>query len=204
MSLTELEVLLERLNGFPSPKPKLEQYTTPSWLAARILHTAEIRDDLSDPVVDLGCGTGVFAVGAASMGYRSIGVDVDAEALEIASEDAGNLLGCEAPDWITADVDHLPLDTSGGSVVMNPPFGAQHRGADRKFLDKASSLSSVTYSIHNSGSMEFVESYVRDLEPEGRVTDVFEASIYLERRFDFHEKDREEVDVEVHRIEFRR
>jgi putative methylase len=82
------------------------------------------------------------------------------------------------------------------TVVMNPPFGAQRRGADRDFLRAAESLADAVYTVHNQGSLNFVESFV-----EGKVTDAFETTVDLPRVFEFHEKDERETPVEVYRIE---
>jgi putative methylase len=91
-------------------------------------------------------------------------------------------------------------ETRPVTVVMNPPFGAQadNEHADRAFLETTSQVADVSYSVHNRGSREFVESFVAD--NGGEVTQGFRAEISLPRQFDFHGQETEELDVEVFRI----
>ncbi len=69
MKQRKLEIILEQAKVFESPSAELEQYYTPATVAARLLHFAFLRGDIaSKRVVDLGCGTGVLALGAALLG----------------------------------------------------------------------------------------------------------------------------------------
>ena len=70
MKLKKLESVLQDVVGFNAPKIELEQYPTSPHIASRILFTAHSAyDDIEDKaVIDLGCGTGMFAVGAAVLG----------------------------------------------------------------------------------------------------------------------------------------
>ncbi|ERG88840.1 MAG: methyltransferase small domain protein, partial [halophilic archaeon J07HX5] len=55
--------------GFSNPRAALEQYRTPPRLAAEIVHLADLQDDIAGrTVLDLGCGTGMLALGAALRG----------------------------------------------------------------------------------------------------------------------------------------
>ncbi len=83
---------------------------------------------------------------------------------------------------------------------MNPPFGAQRGSehADRAFLATARDLATVTYSIHNAGSREFVEAFAAD--EGGEVTHAFGAEFPVDRQFDFHTRERHTLDVEVFRV----
>ena len=53
---------------FYQPKPELEQYSTPVDIVAEMIKLANAQGDLSGSVVDLGCGTGRLAIGAAILG----------------------------------------------------------------------------------------------------------------------------------------
>ncbi|MFB6295665.1 MAG: METTL5 family protein [Halobacteriales archaeon] len=204
-----LERRLGDLAAFDDPRLDLEQYSTPADVAAHILHDADLRGDLEGTVVDLGCGTGVLAIGAALRSpARVIGVERDPGALATARENEREAAPPVPVSWLVGDVPDLPLcpdDAPGApgnevTVVMNPPFGAQNgnRGADRAFLAAASDLASVSYSIHNAGSKAFVDSFVADAG--GEVTHAFEARLDLDRQFAFHAADSEEITVEVFRI----
>jgi len=54
-------------------------------------------------------------------------------------------------------------DVSGefDTVLMNPPFGAQVPHADRPFLEKALELAGVVWTIHNEGTLDFIEGSVK-------------------------------------------
>ncbi|WP_135851176.1 METTL5 family protein [Halorussus salinus] len=111
----------------------------------------------------------------------------------------------DAPDGPGASTDSTdaPGDCSPVTVLMNPPFGAQagNEHADRAFLATASDLAGVSYSIHNAGSREFVEAFAAD--EGGEVTHAFRAELELPRRFDHQTSEREVLDAEVFRVEWR-
>ncbi|AFK19246.1 methyltransferase domain-containing protein [Haloferax mediterranei ATCC 33500] len=202
-----LEAQLAVVAGFENPKVSLEQYPTPPDLAAHLVHLADLRGDIEGTtVLDLGTGTGMLALGAALRSpARVVGVELDPDALETAVDNARRV-GASAPiHWIRGDATRLPVslpDDQPITVLMNPPFGAQrgNEHADRAFLEAVSRVADVSYSVHNEGSKEFVESFVADAG--GELTDAFRATFDLERQFDFHDADRRELDAEVFRIEW--
>ncbi len=192
---------LESVADFEEPDPALEQYLTPPEVTAHVLHFAALRGDLDRRVVDLGTGTGTLAIGAAVLGADVVGVDVDASALARARENR-RAVGAPPIEWVRADVGFLPLLADGVTVVSNPPFGAQRRGADRPFLEAAAELAAVSYTIHNEGSRTFVESFAAD--HGGAVSHAFRATFELDRRFQFHEESSRTIEAEVFRIEWGR
>ncbi|WP_276253542.1 METTL5 family protein [Halomontanus rarus] len=197
---------LEAVTDFDDPSPDLEQYLTPPEIAAHIVHLAGLQDDLTGrTVVDLGTGTGMLAIGAAMSGAGLVaGIDLDRSALEVARENESHVLDVEGStvDWLHADVRRHPLACTDATVFSNPPFGAQrgNRHADRAFLETASEIGRASYTIHNEGSQEFVESFATD--NGGTVTHAFRASFSLENRFGFHAEEARELDAEVFRIEW--
>lgn len=203
MGKRALERRLADLAPFADPRVELEQYPTPAHLAANLLHLADLQGDLDRPVIDLGSGTGILALGAALHGApRVVGIERDRAALETARENERSLAPPVAVDWLLADATRPPLALDGPTVVMNPPFGAQRgrRHADRAFLAAAADLAAVSYSLHNADSRDFVEAFVADRG--GTVTHAFEATLELDRQFPFHERDRADLTVEVYRIEW--
>ncbi|MCU4753382.1 METTL5 family protein [Halobacteria archaeon AArc-curdl1] len=98
---------------------------------------------------------------------------------------------------VTIDTDQAPV-----VVVSNPPFGAQrgNRHADRPFLEEASVLADVSYTIHNAGSQEFVESFATD--HGGTVTHAFQAILEVGHRFEFHDDEQADLETEVYRIKW--
>ncbi|MEM2727121.1 MAG: METTL5 family protein [Archaeoglobaceae archaeon] len=191
----ELEIALEKLDGFRNPKIQLEQYVTPANLAGFILTNAKLFGDL-EVVADLGCGTGILAIGSAMLGAYSIGVEIDIEALKIAKANAEKV-GVSV-DFIACDVRDLSLKKEV-TVIMNPPFGIQKRHADRVFLEKAFEIAKVVYSIHSAESEVFVKK--RAEEKGFRITHIWKFMIPLKRTYSFHEKAFKFIPVEVFRIE---
>ncbi|MDD1694460.1 MAG: METTL5 family protein [Methanoregula sp.] len=200
MKLKQLEMTLQRLAGFPRPRAALEQYQTPAPLASRMLYHALMKGDIEGKrVCDLGCGTGVLAIGAALLGAKSVtGVDIDEGALAVARENA-----C----LLDAEVTFLASDVREGgcrerigacdTVIMNPPFGAQKAHADRPFIDLALLLAPVTYSIFNAGSIPFVEAYTAQ---KAEITEKIGGAFPIKRTFAFHTKDVQEIEVEILRL----
>ncbi len=200
MKRKNLEIELEDIKGFRNPSPRLEQYETPPELASHVLHVALLNGDIRDNtiVIDLGCGTGILAIGAALIGARSIGLDLDRDVLEIAKENADIFDVEKQIKWIHGDVRQhpfKPIQEKKRTVIMNPPFGSQKRGADRPFLNTAEKIGDVIYTIHNEGSLDFVEAFT-----DGEITHAFKASIDIPKKFYFHQKKVEETEVEVYRI----
>jgi putative methylase len=191
--------------GFDDPRADLEQYRTPPELAAHLVHTADLQDDVEDRlVVDLGCGTGMLALAAALRGPRQVvGVDLDPGPLATARANERRVATSARVAWVRADATRVPLCPSEPTtVVMNPPFGAQsgNEHADRGFLATAAAIADVSYSIHNAESDAFVEAFAAD--NGGTVTHAYRTEFDLPRQFEFHESDRRVIDADVFRIEW--
>ena len=136
-SKKQLEMLLESIAKFSKPKIRLEQYTLPAKVAAELLWYIELRygDIRGLKVVDLGCGTGILALGAALLGASHvIGLDLDVEALKQALISKYSLK-LDNVDFILGDVNKLPIKNEVvDTVLQNPPFGVHRKGLDVMFL----------------------------------------------------------------------
>jgi putative methylase len=163
----DLEMFLSQVKPHPSPTPSLEQYTILVDVAATMLYAAYINDDIADRrILDLGCGTGRLTLGAAFLEAKEVvGVDIDKTAVRTAQENARKTGFERRAQWIVADIGavHGNFDT----VLQNPPFGVQRRGADRKFLAKAIEAGKVVYSLHKNPGRdgEFVKRLERSRTP---------------------------------------
>ncbi|KAK2079414.1 hypothetical protein QBZ16_003106 [Prototheca wickerhamii] len=91
-------------------------------------------------VADLGCGTGMLAIGAAVLGASHVvAVDVDQDALDLAKENVAGIYDDDddepSPiDFIKADVRALGEQQPrivADTVIMNPPFGTRQKGTNR-------------------------------------------------------------------------
>ena len=191
LTTAELSRLLQRAPAFPDPRAAAEQFPTPANLAAQILSLAFLRGDIDEKmVVDLGCGTGIFAVGAKLLGAkRVVGIDSDPASVRIARV-WGEDLGLEI-EWRTGDVSSIQswFDT----CVMNPPFGAQRKGADRPFLEAALRNCRVGYSLHHAETAEFVRKYLVDRG--ARLLDSRTFKIPLKYSQPYHRKPVKDVDT---------
>jgi len=149
----DLEILLESVPTYSNPKAYLEQYVTPSPLAAEILWYAFLKGDIKGKiVVDLGSGTGRLAYGAALLGAKYvIGIDVDVEAIyDLRRCKLWDLTGSYI-DVVNSDVSYLNISDHVRdiiTVVQNPPFGVYERGRDIAFLKTSLSIGNTVYSIH--------------------------------------------------------
>jgi putative methylase len=214
----DLERFLAQIEPNPAPKAILEQYTISEHVAADILYLAAYGNDdvVNKSVLDLGCGTGRLALGAAFLGATNVvGVDIDRAAVVLAAKNAERTRLNSRTGWIVSDVDAVKgrFDT----VLQNPPFGVQKRGADRKFLSKALEVGSRVYSLHNHPETDehlisklkgahgtllrvepssFIKRYVE--ERGGTVLAVYSLLMRIPRLFDFHTKTKHEFIVDLY------
>ncbi|TLZ50422.1 MAG: methyltransferase [Methanobacteriota archaeon] len=197
MKQRELEILLQKVKPHPSPNPTLEQYQTPAVIAAEVLYFAHGKGDLAGKkVLDAGCGTGIFAIGAKLLGAAEvIAVDTDEAALGVAMANA-NALGVDV-SLLTVDVAEFPEPCD--TVIHNPPFGSQKKHADAPFLEHALAIWSAVYTFHNGETEPWVESRVASFG--GVVTDRLRFAFPIPHTFDFHRKEVVEVPATLFRIE---
>jgi putative methylase len=193
----ELEMILQELEGVDMPDPKLEQYATPAKVAADLLYLASGNGDIIDKdVIDLGCGNGIFTIGACLLGAkRCLGVDLDPSAIEVAKRNSVKV-GSEV-DFQCLNV--KDVDERFDTCIQNPPFGAQNRHADVPFLHKAVSIADTVYTIHNSKTADFILNEVERLG--GTVSLTKEYEFEIPHTFDFHRKERVFFNVTLFRIE---
>ena len=193
MRRKDLEMALQRIRGFEDPDPSLEQYMTPATMASEILFDAYRAGDVEGmKVIDLGCGTGMFSIGAALLDAgMTIGFDVSEKALETARLNA-EMLGADV-SFVRSDI--LDVEEGADTIFMNPPFGCQSRNADRPFLDRAMALSECVYSIHVAETLDFVKGYC---ERKGRRMASYKIYKYeIPHVFAFHTKTKKTIDVAV-------
>lgn len=204
MDRAALERTLETITTFEDPTPELEQYDTPAPLASRLLHLAALNNDLTNPVIDLGTGTGILAIGAAlADAPHTIGLDRDPDAVATAHDNATSLEPPAPVDWVVGDaVDHPLCPTRPITVVSNPPFGAHrnHTHADRAFLQTVATIATVSYTIHNTDSLSFIEAFAAD--HDATVTHAYEASIDIDHQYPWHTESSVDHPVELVRIEW--
>src|SRR3989344_7325094 len=84
-SKRDLEVILSKLKGFEKPSLTLEQYPTPSTIAAEWAWNMALKGEVAGKViVDAGCGPGIIGLGLLLLGARKvIFIDKDQEIIPI-------------------------------------------------------------------------------------------------------------------------
>jgi len=196
MKLNELRRRLRLLEQLEKPNASLEQYFTEPDTAAAILFDAAMRHDIEGKsVADLGCGTGVFAIGAMMLGAsNATGIDVDSDSVERARMNAQKLLDKETFDRIVfRHMDILRFSGKFDTVFQNPPFGSQSRNADVPFIKKALGMADTVYTIHLSETRDFVQNLITRFGGKIVFSRVFTYS--MTRMFPFHEKDSREFSL---------
>lgn len=190
-----LEMAIQKVPNHPNPKVDLEQYSTPATIAADLLWNAYSLGDIADKkVMDLGCGTGIFAIASKLLGAASaIGVDIDRDSTDLASSYCGDV------DFICSDICDLENDFDVDTIFQNPPFGSQKnakKGADLKFISKAVELSpKVLYSFHMASTEEFLISYFEKNDLE--ITHIFRYNFPIPKIYEFHTMESANVEVIV-------
>jgi len=219
----DLELMLSQVKPHPYPKASLEQYTIPADVAATMLYIAAYtnNDIIDRSVLDLGCGTGRLALGAAFLGARQVvGVDIDKTSVMVAFENSVRTRLKEKVQWIVAGIDVIREDFD--TVLQNPPFGVQRRKADRKFLEKALETGKVIYSLHKSSHRDktlikklkasktsiapatpapFLEKFIE--RRGGKTKAVYATVMTIPHMFDFHTKRKHEFIADLYVIERR-
>ena len=199
-----LEMRLQSIPSHPKPKVGLEQYTTPSVIASDLLWNAFSLGDIENKnIVDLGCGTGVFAIGSSLLGANSsIGIDVDGDSVDLAEEVSYDL-NVDNIKFIRCDVAEFNCTLDVNTVFQNPPFGSQRKadtGQDLKFVKKAIDLETeVLYSFHMASTEEFLRGYY--MENGLDITHIFRYDFPITKIYDFHIRDNQNVGVIVLRAE---
>ena len=183
MRRSELVRRIQSVPAPPHPSAPLEQVVSPAEPAADLLLSLDRRDPLDGrSVLDLGCGTGRLAIGAALLGGHPVtGVEVDPTIVDMARV---------AAETHHADVKFVASDvrrwrTAADVVVMNAPFGAQTRHADRPFWDRAFALARRRVgAFASSASRTFIARLA--LERGAHVVEVEPMAWELPRTFAHH------------------
>ncbi len=191
LSRKELEIQLSRsIEGFPAPKVSLEQYQTPSRVAANLTHRASYLGDLNGKnVIDIGAGTGMLAIAAALSGAKVTAIELDPASIAILKKNmvrvGVNLIVVRANffEWEA----RMHYDTA----ILNPPFGIQQKKyRDLEFLLKANQISEVSYSILD-GSESNVKMLPKLLEKRGiELLDYYIDEFPLENIYPWHKTKR--------------
>lgn len=202
-----LEIAIEDIPKFESPQIDLEQYPTSAPIAADLLWNANSLGDIANKnILDLGCGTGVFAISSLLLGANSAtGIDIDPYSIKIAKKTVDEMEISNAnfcvKDIYDIDSNFIDSDLNFDTVITNPPFGAQSRskkGADRIFMEIAVKSANVTYSFHMAETEDFVKKFYEGLG--GEITHKMYYKFPLLNTYEFHTMETRDIDVVVFRV----
>lgn len=193
MNQKQLEIKLSSLKSFVNKKIELEQYQSSSELASFILLKAFANGDiLHKTIADLGCGNGIYGIGALLLGAKkAYFLDADKDIISITKENVNKFGFQKKAVVICSDVSKFNkrVDT----VLMNPPFGVHKRKADKEFLLKAFSCSSSVYSLHKIESRDFISKIAA--ENGFAVIEIFPIKMTVRKSYSFHTKKEVSVDI---------
>lgn len=231
ISKSGLGIMLSELKDFEKHNLMLEQYSTPSEIAAEVLWNAYMNRDIDGKIIlDAACGPGYLGIGALLLGAKRVFfVDKSKEALEILKENIrfiddryglnigknAKIIESDIKDirgnvfWNEAGNDEFTdgkTKNGDGNVVdvilQNPPFGTKEKHHDKVFLEKAFELCKVIYSFHKTSTKGFVEAISRDFG--FAVSHSWRYDFTIKAVHKFHEKKRYNIDVTVFRLEKKR
>lgn len=190
----QLKKELSKVRDFEEPRISLEQYLTPPALAADVVFTAYMQEDIEGKeVADLGTGTGILAIGAALAGAEKVkAFEKDEEALRQAKENAERLGVDEFIDFKACDVEEVEADFD--TVLMNPPFSV-HSDVGLSFWEKACDISDSVYGISPRGAREPIKDFVGNSIHE--ILGVEAYSIGLPPSYGFHTEESRETPVDL-------
>ncbi|WP_069806719.1 METTL5 family protein [Vulcanisaeta thermophila] len=198
--LRDLELLIQEIPNYEKPKLKLEQYVTDANIAAVMLWDAHMRGYIrGQRVLDLGCGTGRFAIPAAILGARHVlCIDIDPEAMAVVKKEIEKRKLTNI-DLVITDIRTLNLRGKFHVAFQNPPFGIwEGKGTDMAFLQKALEHSTVVYTIHKLSTMDHV---INTVNQWGYTTEVLDkAVITIPPMYKHHRKKKHKVEVFIARI----
>ncbi|MBC5792515.1 MAG: methyltransferase [Nanohaloarchaea archaeon] len=190
---SELIQKLSKIEDFEEPKVSLEQYLTPPELAADILHTAFMQEDIEGKeVLDLGTGTGILGIGAALLGADVKAVDKDKDALEIAEQNAEKLGMSEFISFEHLDIEEVEGEYD--TVVMNPPFSV-HSEIGIDFLKKAVDVSNVVYTVSHPGRRKAIKGFLENSNHSLEALEQY--TVKLPATYGFHTEEARETEIDV-------
>ena len=102
-------------------------------------------------------------------------------------------------EFFQSDIEEFDCEINIDTIFQNPPFGSQkraERGVDLKFVKKAHEISpDVLYSFHMASTEEFLINFYNDNNLE--ITHIFKYKFPIPKIYEFHTKEKSDVDVIV-------
>jgi putative methylase len=200
-----LAIALSRLKTFKKAQAILEQYTTDSQTASRIIHAAYMNKDIEGKrIIDLGCGNGILGIGCLILGAEKvIFLDIDKESISLTKENiqtASDLIGKDLSsrtEFIVADIKDIKLPQAD-MIIENPPFGTRTKNIDTLFLEKAVMSAPVIYTMHKYSTKDYIDKAIK--KAGFTVTHFWRIDFPLKNTLEHHNKRIQYIDVGCWRI----
>lgn len=201
----DLQKQLYKVQDFLHPKLALEQYMTPAEIAAEIVWSAYMLDDIQDKtILDAGAGTGMLGIAALLLGAKHVHfVETDDNALAQLKDHLELFkIGSESYTLHHTKIQGLDItslqEQKIDTAIQNPPFGTKDAHADKAFLEVLSTLADTIYSTHKISTAAFTTAFAKD--HKYTITHKWPQRFPLKQQFDFHTKKREFTQVQVLRF----
>jgi putative methylase len=197
---SKLAIILSKLNLFSNAKINFEQYPTDSEIAADVIWNAYMNNDIKYKIInDLGCGTGILGIGCLLLGAKKVNfIDIDKDVINILKENL-DTLNIDIKKYTIFNEDINSFNIKSDVIIQNPPFGSKNKHADKKFLQKAFSLSNIIYSFHIAKTKNFLFKFSE--ENKFKVTHYWNYSFPLKKTMEQHTKKLLRIDVIALRFE---
>ncbi|MBN2566548.1 methyltransferase [Candidatus Woesearchaeota archaeon] len=152
ISKSGIAITLSKLEGFPRPDARLEQYQTPSEMAAEVLWQAHMAGRIAGKrCADPACGPGIIGIGMLLLGAAHVHfIDKDRRILAVLRR---NLASLGIGSGYTVHATGIgEFCEQVDCVVQNPPFGTRAKHIDTFFLERAFAAAPVVYSFHKTST----------------------------------------------------
>ena len=201
-SQKDLEVVLSKLKSFENPSFHLEQYATPSSIAAEWIWEMAMKKEVKGKIIlDAASGPGILGIGLLLMGAQKVFfVDKDKKIMNVCKENytkMKNEYELGKAEFMLSDISEFNKKVD--IVVQNPPFGTKNEHIDKVFLEKAFSIAKVVYSMHKASTRRFVEAITRDYN--FKITHFWQHKFPIKAAFKFHTKPVQKIEVGLWRME---
>ena len=196
MSQKHLSRTLEKLQDFQKPKIQLEQYKTPSDVAAELLWSLNLRGYIKNKeIIDLGAGTGILGIGALLLGAKKVTfLEKDKDATKTLKENLEVINSeFEIGEFEIINEDISKIKGEYDTVIMNPPFGTKTKRIDTLFLEKAFTQANNVLSIHKTSTKEYIKKTYKENNYE--IIEIFDFDYALKKTFEHHTKQTKKIEV---------
>ncbi len=186
----EIEIKLSMLKTFNNPSKRLEQYTTPSSIAADILWNAYMLKDIENKTIcDICAGTGILGIGALMLKAKKVFfIEIDEKAIEILKENINN----KNIEIIKGDARKVRVNCD--TALINPPFGTSHKGIDIEIIKNNNHIP-IIYSFHLSPTINAVKRKMIELNRE--ITHEYGYRFLIRNTMRHHTKSKHYTEIRV-------